>query len=462
MRKYDSGSLRVIAASGSALPGELATHVMDTFGDVLYNLYGSTEVAWATVATPQDLRAAPGTAGRPPRGTVVRLYDADGEEVGPGETGRIFVGNELVFDGYTGGGSKAVIDGLVSSGDVGHFDEEGRLFVDGRDDEMIVSGGENVFPREVEDAIAALEGVDGRRRDRHRRAGFGQRLRVVRRAQRGIGAQRARRQGARAGPTSPASRSRATSSSSTSCRAPRPARCSSASSPSCPEPPERRTATASLERAMPARTDSFDLGRLRLTSGEGRRLVLEVGLDPLQFGGETYVVTPDAVEAILDISRTTHNGHALRLRFDASLRGPCMRCLEPAEPAISVDSREVDQPGDVEELRSPYVDDEVLDLHAWARDALALALPVAAAVPRRLRRPVPDLRHRPQRRRAGGRGSHARARARPALGQARRAEVRLATRSEAASGSSGSRGCRPPGEYTPSSGSGGSAAGGCA
>ena len=160
VRKYDTGSLRVIAASGSVLPGELATDVMDTFGDVLYNLYGSTEVAWATIATPAELRAAPGTAGRPPRGTIVRLYDAAGAEVGAGETGRIFVRNELVFDGYTGGGGKAVIDGLVSSGDVGHFDEEGRLFVDGRDDEMIVSGGENVFPREVEDAIAALDGVD--------------------------------------------------------------------------------------------------------------------------------------------------------------------------------------------------------------------------------------------------------------------------------------------------------------
>ena len=126
---------------------------------------------------------------------------------------------------------------------------------------------------------------------------------------------------------------------------------------------------------MAPRTDSFDLGRLRLTSGEGRRLVLEVALDPLQFGGETYAITPDAVEATLDISATTHNGYALRLRFDASLQGPCMRCLEPARPAIAVDSREVDQPGDVEELRSPYVEDEILDMHAWARDALALALP---------------------------------------------------------------------------------------
>jgi uncharacterized protein len=126
---------------------------------------------------------------------------------------------------------------------------------------------------------------------------------------------------------------------------------------------------------MAPRTDSFDLGRLRLSSGEGRRLDLEVALDALRFGGETYAITPAAVDAILDISRTTHNGYAMRLRFGASLQGPCMRCLEPAAPEIAVDAREVDQPGDVEELRSPYVADEVLDLHAWARDALALALP---------------------------------------------------------------------------------------
>jgi uncharacterized protein len=126
---------------------------------------------------------------------------------------------------------------------------------------------------------------------------------------------------------------------------------------------------------MAPRTDSFDLGRLRLSSGEGRRLDLEVALDPLRFGGETYAITPAAVDAILDISRTTHNGYALRLRFGASLQGPCMRCLEPATPEIAVDSREVDQPGDVEELRSPSVADEVLDVHGWARDALALALP---------------------------------------------------------------------------------------
>ena len=158
--KYDLSALRVIAASGSSLPGELATKVMDRFGDVLYNLYGSTEVAWATIATPADMRAAPGTAGRPPRGTIVRLYDEEGQEVADGETGRIFVGNDMMFEGYTGGGNKDSIDGLMSSGDVGHFDDGGRLFVDGRDDEMIVSGGENVFPREVEDLLADHEAVE--------------------------------------------------------------------------------------------------------------------------------------------------------------------------------------------------------------------------------------------------------------------------------------------------------------
>jgi acyl-CoA synthetase (AMP-forming)/AMP-acid ligase II len=158
--RHDLGALRVIAVSGSALPGELATRTMDVFGDVLYNLYGSTEVAWATVATPQDLREAPGTAGRPPRGTVVRLYGPGDREVQPGEMGRIFVGNEMVFEGYTGGGGKPSLDGLLSSGDIGHFDEAGRLFIDGRVDEMIVSGGENVFPREVEDLIARLDGVE--------------------------------------------------------------------------------------------------------------------------------------------------------------------------------------------------------------------------------------------------------------------------------------------------------------
>jgi fatty-acyl-CoA synthase len=156
---YDLSALRITSLSGSALPGELAIEWMDRFGDTVYNLYGSTEVAYATVATPEDLRAAPGTAGQPPRGTVVRLYNEEGGEVPPGEVGRIFVGNEMSFEGYTGGGGKETIDGLLCSGDVGHVDPAGHLFVDGRDDEMIVSGGENVFPREVEDLLADHEAV---------------------------------------------------------------------------------------------------------------------------------------------------------------------------------------------------------------------------------------------------------------------------------------------------------------
>jgi acyl-CoA synthetase (AMP-forming)/AMP-acid ligase II len=157
--RYSLPTLKITSLSGSALPGELAIEWMDRFGDNVYNLYGSTEVAYATVATPEDLRAAPGTAGKPPRGTKIRLFDEAGEEVPQGQVGRIFVGNEMAFEGYTGGGGKEVIDGLYSSGDVGHFDENGRLFIDGRDDEMIVSGGENVFPREVEDLLADHEGV---------------------------------------------------------------------------------------------------------------------------------------------------------------------------------------------------------------------------------------------------------------------------------------------------------------
>jgi len=160
LNKYDLPSLRVTAASGSALPGELATKWMDHFGENLYNLYGSTEVAWATIATPEDLRAAPGTAGLPPRGTVVKIVDEEGNGEAPkGETGRVFVGNDMAFEGYTGGGGKDEYQGLLSSGDVGHFDEEGRLFIDGRDDEMIVSGGENVFPREIEDLISDHDNV---------------------------------------------------------------------------------------------------------------------------------------------------------------------------------------------------------------------------------------------------------------------------------------------------------------
>jgi fatty-acyl-CoA synthase len=150
--------LRVIAASGSAIPGTLVTEVLDHFGPVLYNLYGSTEVAVATVANPDDLTVDPTTAGRVVFGVRVEILDESGNPVPDGRTGRIFVGGALKFDGYTNGGDKERIRGLLSSGDMGRF-RDGLLFVEGRDDDMIVSGGENVFPQEVEELLAAHPAV---------------------------------------------------------------------------------------------------------------------------------------------------------------------------------------------------------------------------------------------------------------------------------------------------------------
>ena len=157
---YDTSSLRIVFVAGSAVPAEVGNHAMALFGDVLYNLYGSTEVAVASVATPADWRQAPGTVGRVPVGCTVRIYDDRDQRVtAPNVTGRIFVGSGLKFTGYTGGGTKDEIDGLLSSGDLGHFDEHGLLFVDGRADDMIVSGGENVFPGEVENLLLQHEDV---------------------------------------------------------------------------------------------------------------------------------------------------------------------------------------------------------------------------------------------------------------------------------------------------------------
>ena len=170
---------------------------MDHFGDNLYNLYGSTEVAWATIATPEDLRAAPGTAGLPPRGTVVKIVDDEGKARSPpGETGRVFVGNEMAFEGYTGGGGKDVSTACSRRATSATSTTTGRLFIDGRDDEMIVSGGENVFPREVEDLLAdhdavkevAVIGVDDEE--------FGQRLKAFVVPDEGGSTRRGRGQGA--------------------------------------------------------------------------------------------------------------------------------------------------------------------------------------------------------------------------------------------------------------------------
>ncbi|MET0233723.1 MAG: acyl-CoA synthetase [Kibdelosporangium sp.] len=160
LAKYDTSSLRIVFSAGSALSPELGNRTTKIFGDVVYNLYGSTEVAVAAVATPEDWRAAPGTVGKVPCGCRVHLYDDHGNRVTePEAVGRVFAGSDLAFGGYTDGRNKEIIDGLLSTGDVGHFDAEGRLFIDGRDDEMIVSGGENVFPVEVENLLAEHAGV---------------------------------------------------------------------------------------------------------------------------------------------------------------------------------------------------------------------------------------------------------------------------------------------------------------
>lgn len=126
---------------------------------------------------------------------------------------------------------------------------------------------------------------------------------------------------------------------------------------------------------MLPRSDTFDLATLRLVAGEGRTLELAQTIEPLELGGQRYSITPAPLPLRLDVSRTTHAGWALRLRFQATVHGPCMRCLEEAAPSFEIDAREFDQPGGGEELESPYVEDQVVDLAAWARDALVLALP---------------------------------------------------------------------------------------
>ncbi|GGL01943.1 acyl-CoA synthetase [Nocardia jinanensis] len=179
LARYDTSSLRVIFSAGSPVSPDLGRRTAEAFGEVLYNLYASTEVAVAAVATPRDMRDAPGTVGKPPVGCRVALYDEQRNRITePGTVGTIFVSSGLSFGGYTDGRHKEIVDGLLSSGDVGHFDAEGRLFIDGRDDDMIVSGGENVFPLEVENLLversdvleAAVVGVPDR--------DFGTRLRA--------------------------------------------------------------------------------------------------------------------------------------------------------------------------------------------------------------------------------------------------------------------------------------------
>ncbi|MFL6156322.1 MAG: AMP-binding protein [Marmoricola sp.] len=178
INQYDVSSLRCAFTAGSQLPAQVSKQVSELIGDVIYNLYGSTEVSVATLATPDDVRDFPTSVGRPTLGVVIKILGDDGKPLPQGTTGRIFVGTTAPFEGYTGGGGKDIVDGLMATGDVGHFDSAGRLYIDGRDDEMIISGGENVFPREVEELLvthpaiadAAVLGADDE--------SFGQRLRA--------------------------------------------------------------------------------------------------------------------------------------------------------------------------------------------------------------------------------------------------------------------------------------------
>ena len=174
--RYSGRTLRFAAASGSRMRPDVVIEFMDQFGDVIYNNYNATEAGMIATATPADLRAAPDTAGKPAEGTEIRILDADLHELPTGEVGTIYVRNSTQFDGYTSGSTKAFHDGYMNSGDIGYLDGAGRLFVVGRDDEMIVSGGENVYPIEVEKMLvahpdvaeAAVIGVDDEQ--------FGQRL----------------------------------------------------------------------------------------------------------------------------------------------------------------------------------------------------------------------------------------------------------------------------------------------
>ncbi|WP_067651758.1 AMP-binding protein [Nocardia harenae] len=157
--RYDTSSLRIVASCGAPLAGATVLDFMDTYGDILYNVYGSTEVSWATIADPDDLRISPTTAGRPPLGTRLGVLGPDRKPLPVGRTGRVYVGNHMLFDGYVNSAPPDEADGMLDTGDLGYLDATGKLFIAGRDDEMIISGGENVFPRPVEEALAHLPQV---------------------------------------------------------------------------------------------------------------------------------------------------------------------------------------------------------------------------------------------------------------------------------------------------------------
>ena len=158
--RYDLSSLRVVMASGSAMSPGLRDAAMDLFGEVLYDLYGSTEIGWVTIATPQAMRERPTTVGQPVRGIELAVFSPDDEKLGPNEVGELYIKSDILFEGYTSGDSKDERDGYMSIGDVGRIDGDGYLFIEGRADDMVIVGGENVYPIEIEAAIEAIDGVD--------------------------------------------------------------------------------------------------------------------------------------------------------------------------------------------------------------------------------------------------------------------------------------------------------------
>ncbi|TDO52545.1 acyl-CoA synthetase (AMP-forming)/AMP-acid ligase II [Kribbella sp. VKM Ac-2527] len=142
----------VVSGAGSLHPA-VAARLSSSYGPVVFNLYGSSEDGWSTIATPADLAEAPGTIGRPAAGVRVAVLDESGKPLRAGEIGHLCVASRLEFAQYAGGGGRARLGGMADSGDLGHYDTAGRFFVDGRADDMVVTGGENVFPTEVEDVL---------------------------------------------------------------------------------------------------------------------------------------------------------------------------------------------------------------------------------------------------------------------------------------------------------------------
>ena len=159
-KRYDLSSLRIVMASGSAMSPDLRRSAMDLFGDVLYDLYGSTEVGWVTIATPEDMNKHRKTVGRPVPGIEVSVFSKEGEKLPSNEVGELYIKSNLLFEGYTSGESKDEREGYMSIGDLGRMDDDGYLFIEGRADDMVVIGGENVYPVEVEEVIESMSGVD--------------------------------------------------------------------------------------------------------------------------------------------------------------------------------------------------------------------------------------------------------------------------------------------------------------